>query len=285
MKKLIKKILVISLISIIFFSSSSHAEKKLSSEHVVLQDFEKAGGKVDFLGNSYGLDGWLVVNPEGRVQYVYTNKEGALVIGMMFAPDGEMETLNQIKAYKARAEGSQSAIPGAEKSTSKAEKIYAAIEKANWITIGDKSTPYIYVFLNTTCEHCHKLWNMLSGAVKNKQIHIRFIPFGFSDDNKDGGAALLSSNEPYKTWEDYIAGNKSVLDKKNATKLNYARIEANNKIAKELALPVVPFTAYRKVSDGSVTAIAGVPENPMLLLADLQKPAKVEKKKPAEEKK
>jgi hypothetical protein len=252
-------------------------------EHDVLKRFREAGGTIEFLGHAYGTDGWLVTNPKGGVQYVYTLPDGAMVIGMLFAPDGTMETISQLKAYKERAAGSQTAAPGAEKAASKSERLYAEAENASWIRIGDTSAPYLYMFMNVSCDHCQEYWKDLALPVKAGKLQIRMIPFGATDANRDGGAALLSAEHPDAAWEAYIGGDTAVLGKNRVRDGTYFKVDANTALAKTWRL-APPFTLYRRPADGSIQAIVGRPENTMLVEAEFLKEAAPKPRNAAESK-
>jgi hypothetical protein len=238
-----------------------------------LQQFEAAGGTVDFIGSSHGLDGWVLKDPDGKVkQTVYTTQDGALIAGMLFSSEGDNETKTQLEAYHARtAKGAQEAAPGADKSSSKAEKLYAEVEKAAWVGLGNPKAPYLYVFMNVTCDHCQAFWKDLESAVKGGSIQVRFVPYGKTDENRDGGAALLSAADPEAAWEAFVGGDKSALGKDKIKDDAYAKIDANTNLINTWKVGGPPFTLYRRPGDGILTAVVGRPENPMLLMAEFIK--------------
>lgn len=244
--------------------------------HAELQKFEGQGGTVEFLGHALGLDGWLLINKEGAPSYAYTSKDGGLVVGMLVGPDGNVVTRDQLLAYKARAEGGQGALPGADKTAiSKAEHLYAVVEKSSWVRVGSEDAPYLYMFTNIDCEHCQAFWQDLQGPIKAGKLQVRLVPSGALPVNRDGGAALLSANDPAAAWNAYIEGKTDVLSAKNATKEALAQIDMNTALLKDWNVPVMPFTIYRKTSDGVVTVLMGRPDNMLLVMADLMQ---VEKK-------
>lgn len=243
-----------------------------TERHVILQKMEADGAKVGFLGHAYGLDGWIVADPEGSVSYVYTTAEGGLMSGMLFAPDGSLETMKQLKDYNGRAAfGTQAAMAGAEKSSSKSEKLYAEVEKANWAALGESTAPYLYVFINAGCDHCQEFWKGLEASVKAGSLQVRLVPYGSLELNRDGAAALLSAEHPEEAWRAYVGGDKAALGKDKIKDGAYLKVDENTALTKNWKLPGPPFTLYRRPADGVVTAIAGQPENTMLLLAEMLK--------------
>ncbi|MBI3441531.1 MAG: hypothetical protein HY052_06995 [Proteobacteria bacterium] len=274
-KKFLQMLLVVGLIFVAASESFAQkaAEQKTDEKkapYPVLQKFEAGGGKVDFLGHAYGLDGWIVTNDKGGVRYVYTTPEGAMLMGMLFSPDGTLETTKQIKVYKQRtgAAVAQAAPSGVDKSPSKSEKLYAETEKANWVSFGSSSAPYLYVFINVGCDHCQAFLKDLDDSVKTGKLQVRVIPYGAVETNRDAAAALLSVEHPEESWRAYIASDQTALGKDKIKDGAYAKSDANTALVKQWKLPGPPFTLYRRSADQMVTAIAGRPENTMLVLAD-----------------
>jgi hypothetical protein len=253
------------------FAEDASAPETLRSP--ALKQFENAGGTVDFIGTAHGLDGWVVKDAKGDVKTtVYTTQDGAMVSGMMFSADGDTnETAKQLEFYHRKITGSQEAAPGAEKSSSKSEKLYALVEKAGWVAMGSSSAPYIYVFMNVDCDHCRDFWKDLQGAVNDGKLQVRLVPYGKVPENRDGGAALLSVEDPQKAWAAYVSGDKGVLDKSKAKDDGYQKIDANTAMVNDWKLSGPPFTLYRRPADGVLTAIVGRPDNVMLLLAEFIK--------------
>ncbi len=243
-------------------------QTKQVKRNPIMDRFERDHDKIEFLGNAYGMDGWIITNDKGGVQYVYTTPEGALLVGWLFAPDGSPETAKQLKAYKARTEGSQASAPGAEHSSSKSEMLYTETESTNWVALGDSHAPYIYIFMNVDCDHCQNFLKDLDASIKDGKIQARLIPYGTIEGNRNGGAALLSAEHPDAAWQAYVAGDKTALGKDKIKPGAYEKIDANTALVKKWKLQGPPFTLYRRPADGVLTAIAGRPENVMLLPAE-----------------
>ena len=238
-----------------------------------LKQYEDAGGTVDFIGSAHGLDGWVVRDSKGDVKMtVYTTQDGAMVSGLMFSAEGANESAKQLEAYHQRITGSQAAVSGAEKSSSKSEKLYAEVEKAGWVGLGNSTAPYLYIFMNVNCDHCQDFWKDLESTVNEGKLQVRLVPYGeILPENRDGGAALLSIDEPLQAWAAYVSGDKSALSKDKAKDEGFKKLDANTAMVKRWKLGGPPFTLYRRPADGILTAIAGRPDNVMLLLAEFIK--------------
>ncbi|MDP2205442.1 MAG: hypothetical protein Q8K65_03980 [Alphaproteobacteria bacterium] len=243
--------------------------------HPELEKFKTDGGEVEFIGHAYGLDGWLLTRKDMPPRTAYTTAEGGLVLGQLVNRDGAVETMSQLHALKAKMEGSQDALPGAEepKSTaSKSERFYAMLERrAAWVQAGKEDAPYLYMMMNVNCDHCKEYWKALEPSVKEGKLQVRLVPFGAQPANRDGGAALLSSADPGVAWSEYIGGNTEALGTSKIVDGALAAIAANSKMLSEFNVPQAPFTIYRRPDDGKLTVIQGKPGNMLLLQAELAK--------------
>ena len=75
-------------------------EAKAAEKHEMLKQVEAQGYKVDFMGNAYGMDGWIIRDDKDQAQYAYTTKEGALVMGFLITPTGDVHTFEQVEAMR-----------------------------------------------------------------------------------------------------------------------------------------------------------------------------------------
>lgn len=151
----------------------------------------------------------------------------------------------------------------------KSEKFYSIVEQADWFSIGNANAPYIYVFMNPTCEHCIAYWNDLKPHIESGAIQLRILPFGSSSDNKTASAALLSVSNPADAWNSYITGDEAALSEDKITDQGvYEKVAANTAIWMDWKLRTTPFSVYRSSGDGEIKILIGQPENPLLLLSD-----------------
>lgn len=259
-------------------SSVPPAEIKVNPAlHPELQKFQKDGGRVTFIGHAYGVDGYLVEKDENAPRAVYITPEGGMLIGMLVGPDGRLETQAQLLALQARATGSQDALPGADKAlASKPEKFYAEAGKLNMVKAGKDGAPYVYIFMNVTCDHCQEYWKDLRPAIKAGKLQVRLIPYGSQQENAEGGAALLSVNDA-AAWDAFIGGDKTALGKDKIAAGAIQKIRENTEMLRRWKVGAVPFTIYRRLSDGQLAVINGRPGNLMMMLADLVKQEAPEK--------
>ena len=254
----------------------SAAAQQPEARHPALDTLAQNGYDVTFIGNDFGVDGWLINDNEGRVQYAYETPEGGLITGILFAPDGSLHTAKQVKDFqevveqgnqKAMAFNSQVEETGAPIS----ERIYAEVEKSKWFAVGDADAPYIYTFMNPTCAHCIDYWNdHMKALVDDGQIQIRFVPFGQADENREASALLLTAPDAEQRWRAYADGDADAYDVGDVRIPDgmYDAVDVNSGIFSKRKMNGVPFTIYRAPADSQIKVIAGVPENTMMILAD-----------------
>src|SRR5690606_35583117 len=128
---------------------------------------------------------------------------------------------------------------------------------------------YIYVFMNVSCDHCMEYWKDLEGAVNAGKLQVRLLPWGTAEENRFGGAAMMSSAKPGDAWSAYIKGDKSALSRDKIVDGALAAVAANGDFLKKWNIGANPFTMYRRPEDGKITVIMGRPQNTLLLIADL----------------
>lgn len=241
-----------------------------------LRAFEARGGKLEYLGRSFDVDGWLPVKRDGTPSNdaLYVTPTGAIVKGHLFSPGGQNLTKTQFQLYKFRQGGSQKALPEADAGNDavpKAEQFYTATEASNWVRAGMIDAPYVYMYVNVNCDHCQSMFRTLKGSVEKGLLQLRIVPLGEMDENLNGGAALLSVDDPADSWQKYMDGQKGELHKTKIKGDALEKMRSNNKMAKKFSVPAPPFIIYRKVSDGSLMVTVGKIDNPMQMMSDLMK--------------
>lgn len=255
--------------------------------HIELDRFEKSGGTVIYLGRKYGLDGWILAKGEEQ-NYAYTTQDGGIILGILMDENGKVVTGDQVVAYQEKlrmltaagsapapaAEPKMTKAPAPEKKpaqtpASKVERLYAAVETSNWVKAGADDAPVLYMFINVNCNHCQAFWKDLDNAVKTGLVQVRLIPYGKEPANREGGAALLSVDDPARAWNLYMSGGTGALGKDKIEGDAQKKLDANTALVNEWKLKGPPFSLYRRATDDEIIALVGRPNNPMVVLADL----------------
>jgi thiol:disulfide interchange protein DsbG len=256
-------------------TAPAFAEDPKNLRNPEIQKFERDGGRVDYLGTAYGLDGWIMFDSKGEFRsVVYSTPDGGMIRGALFGSDGKSVTKLQMEAYNARKKGSQAALPNSDNLDSglpKAEYFYGALEKSNWVRVGKDDAPYLYLLINVNCVHCQEMWKSFQPAIQSGKLQVRLLPFGKIEKNLNGGAALLSVDKPGAAWQSYIDGHEDALSVGKIATGALEKMKANNAFVDKWKPKGTPFTIYRSLANGKLVAIVGKPENTMLVLADLMK--------------
>ncbi len=279
-------------------SSLAFAQQSQPEAPLPIQNLVSQGAQLRYLGQDYGMDGWLVLK-NGQEQYFYSTPDGqAVVMGVLFNNKGDTVTLRQINeirqkegpaidklaGYLTPAQPAQSAevkpaitpdftnpealLKSAVKP--KSEQLFEGVEAANWISFGAEKAPAVYVFIDPECPHCHDLVKMVrkSGYLEQGLLQLRLIPVGFLSENSLIEAAyLLASPNPQKDFYRHLDGDKDVLltDKS----VNTQGVQRNIKLMQDWKLDMTPFSVYR-ARDGKVKVLQGVPEDLKTIITELR---------------
>lgn len=279
----------------------AQAEENLPELPAPLQNMVVEGAQIRYLGRDLGLDGWVTLQ-NGEEQYFYvTPDRQAVLLGILFNNKGDAITLQQVNTLRQK-EGpaidrlagavpikTQNAQPQAEPSLdaskvdlsnpesvvkatakSKAEQLFSAVESANWVEIGQKSAPAIYIFIDPECPHCHDLMNDFrkSGYLEKGMVKLRVIPVGvLSEQSLKEAAFLLASPTPEQDLFKHLDGDSAaLLADQNA---NTQGVQRNMQIMQDWKLDATPFSVY-KDRTGGVKVLEGRPSEIKKLVIELR---------------
>lgn len=262
------------------------AQGKIPELPEALQLLVDRGAQARYLGNKYGLDGWITVF-QGQEQYYYVTPNGeGFLMGLLFDKDGKMATIDQVRDLQAQSDDVldflavdkvDNKLTEAIKETNKAfeyktpaERMFADVENSNWIKLGKESAPVIYSFMDPQCPHCHAFMKDLRKAYLDKGlVQLRMIPVGFREETLAQAAFLLAAPDAQQRWYAHLDGDKSALPAKSNT--NTQGIQKNLALMQAWKFNVTPMTIYRG-KDGKVKIVRGRVSNMSDILADLPTP-------------
>lgn len=239
------------------------------------------GAQVRYMGKSHGLDSWLTIQ-RGQEQYFYVLPDGeAFVMGLLFNKDGKLITVDQINALR-KENGevldmlAEDRAPGIKKQeTSRefktpAERLYADVEGANWVTIGNPKAPFIYVFIDPQCPHCHSFFTDLRKPyIESGRLQLRLIPVGFRDETRAQAAFLLAAGDPETRWFRHMDGDKEALPAK--MEVSQQGVQMNMAIMQSWKLDATPIAVYRDKT-GEIKIVRGRAKDIHALFDDVQIP-------------
>lgn len=158
-----------------------------------LKNMADEGAQMRYLGQQNGLDGWIAIKG-GKEQYFYVTADGqAFVMGLLFDKTGKITTLKQVQALQESGEGEtldffarEGASSGMDAITPQdrtdrefktpSEQLFSDVESSNWIMLGNKDAPYIYVFIDPQCPYCHSFLNDLRTDYIDKALFLQRLP-------------------------------------------------------------------------------------------------------------
>ncbi len=272
-------------------------EKAVPPLPAPLKTMVEEGAQIRYLGNDLGLDGWVTIkNAQEQYFYVTPDQQG-LVMGVLFNSKGDTVTLRQINQLRktegpaidklaglpdaapppSREANSTPEIAAPEKDLpkdssepSKSEKFYAEVEKANWLALGQKTAPALYVFIDPECPHCHDMISDVrkSGYLEKGLIQLRLIPVGLMNENSLAEASFLlaAPNAEELLYKHLDGDKKALLADKN---INTQGVQRNMSLMQDWKLDVTPFSIYRDVT-GKIKILKGRPDDLKKLVAELR---------------
>lgn len=249
-----------------------------------LTELANNGAQIRYLGNQYGLDGWIAIQG-GQEQYFYVTQDGrAFVMGLLFNRDGKIETLKQVQKLQAESGGEtlnmitapeiaqkqkQEEIEKLQKTEflTPAEQLFASVENTNWIPLGKDGAPVIYSFVDPQCPHCHAFMNDLrQDYIQNGLIQVRIIPVGMDAERIAQAAFLLAVPNPQNRWYRHLDGDKDAIPVTPG--INDQGVQRNLSVMQAWDLNVTPLTIYRN-KNGDIKIIQGRAKNVSKLMKDL----------------
>lgn len=269
-------------VMLIGLHTATAQETRMPEMPAPIQNLASQGAQVRFLGRHNGLDGWITVK-QGKEQYFYVTPDGkGIVMGLLFDDDGKLITIRQLQAMKSEdfevldILATEKENPMIKKATSEMEKInpkspseklYASVEKGNWITFGNPQAPYIYVFAEPKCPHCKTFLNELKSTyLGNGKIQVRLIPVGFTDSTIAQSAFLLAAPDGEERWYRNADGDETALPAKK--EINTQAIQMNIGIMQAWKFDSTPLTIYRN-KDGKIKIMQGNANNIHTLYQDI----------------
>lgn len=266
-----------------FFAVASFSAQAAESRRPVpdaLKPLEQDGAQVEFMGSHNGMDGWIAVKG-GQPQFFYFTPDGsAFVTGLMFSSDGKSLTIKDVQNLQQSPTGqkldmfvSQPNTPTASDKpitvASPSEKLIIDVERANWIPLGNKDAPFVYMFVDPQCPYCKAFMKDLrKDYIEKGLIQVRIVPVGLSAERMAQAAFLLASPNPQELWYKHLDGDEKALPVQ--TDLNEQGVQRNLSVMQSWKLDVTPLTVYR-AADGKVKIIQGRGKNIPALIADLPK--------------
>lgn len=281
--------LCLAFLSLVIMSSPAIAQTGAGQEPALpapLETMAKEGAQLRYMGQVAGLDSWIAIQ-NGQEQYFYVTPDREYVLlGLLFDKTGKMITLQQVSALQQQSDAVLDVLkaeqkPAVESVTknlageqeiankvlkSPSEQLFADVEGANWVRLGQETAPYFYMFIDPQCPYCHEFMKTLRPDIEGGRVQVRMIPVGFKDDTRAQAALLLAIPAPQERWFRHLDGDTEALPVTPG--VNEQGVERNMSVMQSWKLNVTPLSLYRS-RDGSVKIVQGRAKDVKALMSDL----------------
>jgi thiol:disulfide interchange protein DsbG len=148
------------------------------------------------------------------------------------------------------------------------EADWKALADSTWVGEGNpKAQRIVYVFVDTRCPFCHRLWQMTQPFMKGDEVQIRNIMVAvISPDSLPEGADVLDASDPSKAWQENEKnfGHNPKPEASAGSAASRTKIKANNELMQKLGFFGTPAIVY-KDADGKIHSRNGVPQDPRIM--------------------
>lgn len=145
--------------------------------------------------------------------------------------------------------------------------LWGRLERSTWFAEGPaKPERVVYIFTDTECPYCHKLWLELQPYLRHDKVQIRDIIVAvIAPESLGRGAAVLAAHNPAAAWRrnEQAFGHSPIKPLAPIPPALRAKIDANTALLKSIDAFGTPATVYRDES-GQIRMILGLPNQDSL---------------------
>jgi len=227
-----------------------------------------AAGNVTPLGETAGFAGYFVLSGQ-QFQVFYASPDNVVVVpGILRDAQGKNLTRDQVakipgatptvEVSNGAAPTAGQAAPSSDAAPQANAATLAAVEKADYATLGPALAPQLFMLVDPQCIYSVRSYQILRGYAQSGKIRLSVVPLSVLDYEDHGQStksalALLSkpADQLLTAWQFGDVGGPVSPDAASRLKQNMA-------IADAIGLKGTPTFIWRK-SDGTVERIDGVP--------------------------
>ena len=130
-----------------------------------------------------------------------------------------------------------------------ADSTWAELDKATWIAEGSAHPKRIvYVFTDTECPYCHKLWQAIQPMLVGGNVQVRHIIVAvIAPQSLNRAAAILDSADPKAAFRQHEAsfGHSTIQPEATVPPATAKRIAANTALMAKLGIQGTPATVHK----------------------------------------
>ena len=138
---------------------------------------------------------------------------------------------------------------------------WAELAKASWIAEGaTRPKRIVYVFTDTECPYCHKLWAATQPLLAGGDVQVRHVMVAvIAPQSRGRAAAILDAADPQAALQQHERsfGHSTVAPQPSVPAATASRIDANNALMEKLGIHGTPATVYED-ADGQVRMLQGM---------------------------
>ena len=138
---------------------------------------------------------------------------------------------------------------------------WAELAKASWIAEGATHPKRIvYVFTDTECPYCHKLWAATQPLLAGGDVQVRHVMVAvIAPQSRNRAAAILDAANPQAALHQHEStfGHSTVAPEPSVPAATASRIDANNALMEKLGIQGTPATLYKDAA-GKVRILQGM---------------------------
>lgn len=272
-----------------------------------LADHKARGAQVYYLGRYDILEGWVMIRAGQPEFYYSTPGSNAIVMGLLFSPDGELITTSQLEklpldtgladmmtpatppaaqvaAPAAAAPAPQTPAPAATPTpaaappaaasvadelvpNTPANKMYLEVQAAGQVVFGEPGKPAFYAFIDPNCQHCQRFMREIEPYVSAGTVAVHILPVGFDDRSKRQAAFLLGAADGGMRMAAYAKGQSDQLPAPEG--LATQAVERNVDLMRNWGMDATPMLVYRAAGDKKVRIVRGRPHDLAATVKDL----------------
>ena len=141
------------------------------------------------------------------------------------------------------------------------EATWARLGKSTWIAEGSsKPKRIVYVFTDTECPYCHKLWQAIQPLLAGGDVQVRNVMVAvIAPRSAPRAAALLAAPDPRTALQQHESafGHSAIAPLKEVPANLAQQISDNNDLMDQLGISGTPATVY-KDADGKIRMAVGM---------------------------
>jgi thiol:disulfide interchange protein DsbG len=145
------------------------------------------------------------------------------------------------------------------------EATWARLAKATWIAEGAAHPKRIvYVFTDTECPYCHKLWQATQPLLTRGDVQVRHVMVAvIAPQSAARAAAVLDAPDPKAAMHRHETafGHSPVAPLKSVSPATARRIEDNNALMDSLGISGTPATIYKDAQGKIHMAVGMLPDD------------------------